>query len=104
VFLTVYLPSLTVYLPSLTVYLPSLTYLVKPWQKWNLYSKKVASTEFSDYRPIYLLTSFCKIIEKIMNVRMYLYLNVNNIFDNEQFGFREKSFTDMATHYLLNTV
>ena len=66
--------------------------------------KKGASTEFSNYRPISLLTSFSKIIEKIIYIRLYRHLNVNNILVNEQFGFREKSSIEMATHYLLNTV
>ena len=66
--------------------------------------KKGASTELSNYRPISLLTSFSKIIEKIIYVRLYRYLDVNNILVKEQFGFREKSSTEMATHYLLNTV
>jgi len=35
---------------------------------------------------------------------LYRYLNNNNILVKEQFGFREKSSTDMATYALLNTV
>jgi hypothetical protein len=66
--------------------------------------KKGTSTEFSNYCPIPLLTLFSKIIEKIIYVRLYRYLNVNNILVKEQFGFREKSSTEIATHYLLNTV
>ena len=52
--------------------------------------KKGASTDFSNYRPVSLLTSFSKIIEKIIYVRLYRYLNANNILVKEQFGFREK--------------
>ena len=44
--------------------------------------KKRASTEFSNYCPISLLTSFSKIIEKIVYVRLYRHLNVNNILVN----------------------
>jgi len=44
--------------------------------------KKGASTEFSNYCPISLLTSFSKIIEKIVYVRLYRHLNVNNILVN----------------------
>jgi len=55
--------------------------------------KKGDKTEFSNYRPITLLTSFSKIIEKIIYKRLYRYLNN-----------REKSSTDMATYALLNTV
>ena len=35
---------------------------------------------------------------------MYNHLNELNILVNEQFGFREKSSTDLATYALLNTV
>jgi len=66
--------------------------------------KKGASTEFCNYRPVSLLTSFSKIIEKIIYVRLCRHLNANNILVNEQFGFREKSSTEMATQYLLNTI
>jgi len=66
--------------------------------------KKGDKTEFSNYQPISLLTSFSKIIEKIIYERLYRHLKENNILVKEQFGFREKSSTDMATYALLNTV
>jgi hypothetical protein len=53
-------------------------------------SKKREKTEFSNYRPISLLSSFSKIIEKIIYRRLYDHLNTNNILVDEQFGFREK--------------
>ena len=60
--------------------------------------KKGSPTALSNYRPISLLTSFSKINEKIIYVRLYCHLDVNNILVNEQFGFREKSSTEMATY------
>jgi len=66
--------------------------------------KKGEKTEISNYRPISLLPSFSKIIEKIIYKRLNCYLLRNNILANEQFGFREKSTTDMATHALLNDI
>jgi len=66
--------------------------------------KKGSTTEFSNYPPIFLLTSFSKIIEKIIYKRLYNHLNELNMLVNEQFGFREKSSTDLATYVLLNTV
>ena len=35
---------------------------------------------------------------------MYCHLNNNNVLVNEQFGFREKLSTEMATYTLLNNV
>ena len=66
--------------------------------------KKGDKTEFSNYRPISLLTSFSKIIEKIIYKRWYCHVICNNILVNEQFGFREKLSTEMATYTLLNNV
>jgi hypothetical protein len=66
--------------------------------------KKGKKMEISNYRPISLLPSFSKIIEKIIYERLNCYLLENNILANEQFGFTEKSTTDMATHALLNNI
>jgi len=60
--------------------------------------------EVSNYKPISLLTTFKKIIEKIIHKRLYCHLNNNNILVNEQFGFREKLSTGMANFTLLNKV
>jgi hypothetical protein len=68
-----------------------------------LYNKR-DKTEFSNYRPISLLTSFSKISEKIIYKRLYCNLIHNNILVNEHFGFREKLSTEMATYTLLNNV
>ena len=61
-------------------------------------------TEFSNYRPISLLTSFSKIIEKIIYKRLYSYLNDNNILVDDEYGFREKLSTETVTFTLLNNV
>jgi sarcosine oxidase/L-pipecolate oxidase len=66
--------------------------------------KKGDKTEESNYRPISLLTSFSKIIEKVIYKRLYCHLNKNNILVNEQFSFREELSTEMATFTLLNKV
>jgi hypothetical protein len=58
--------------------------------------KKGKKTEITNYRPISLLTSFSKIIEKIIYKRLNSYLTDNNILANEQFGFRKNSTTNMA--------
>ena len=66
--------------------------------------KKGDITEFSNYGPISLLTSFSKIIEKIISKRLYSYLNGNNILVDDQYGFRKQLSTEMATYTLLNNV
>ncbi len=66
--------------------------------------KNGSTTEFSNYRPIALLPSFSRIIEKIIYKRLYRYFTEHNILVNEQFRFRENLSTDEATYSLLNSV
>jgi len=61
-------------------------------------------TEFSNYRPISLLTSFSIIIKKIIFKRLYNYLIANNILVDRQYGFRNKLSTETAIYTLLNNV
>jgi sarcosine oxidase/L-pipecolate oxidase len=70
----------------------------------KLLYKKGDTADFSNYRPISLLTAFSKIIEKIIYKRLYCHLIDNNMPVKEQFGFREKLSTDMATYAFLNKV
>jgi hypothetical protein len=71
---------------------------VKPlYQKGN-------TSDFSNYRPISLLTSFSKVIEKIIHKRLYHYLDQQKVFVNEQHGFRQKTSTETAAFSLLNTI
>jgi len=61
-------------------------------------------TNASNYRPISLLTSFCKMFEKIIYTRPIRHLNHNHILVDEQFGFRTKSSTDLASYKIINYV
>jgi Notch-like protein len=66
--------------------------------------KKGDKNPMSEYRPMSLLTSFSKIFEKVMYVRLYQHLIDNNILVNERFEFTANSSTDMATYKLLNAL
>jgi len=66
--------------------------------------KKGDRTEFSNYRPISLLTSFSKMFEKIIFKRLYNYLNNNNILVDHQYGFRKKLSTETAIYAPINNV
>jgi hypothetical protein len=59
--------------------------------------KRGDKSDLANYRPISLLPTFSKIIEKIIYKRLYSHIP-------EQFGFRENSSTEMATHTLLKNV
>jgi hypothetical protein len=54
----------------------------------------------ANYRPILLLTTFSKIIEKVMQTRLLNNLTKCNILAKEQFGFRTKLTTENATYAL----
>jgi hypothetical protein len=49
--------------------------------------KKGDKTDPSNYRPISMLTSFSKVLEKALYNRLREYLSENNIFNSQQFGF-----------------
>ena len=63
-------------------------------------------TNPSNYRPISILPTLSKILEKAMRSQLYEYLNSNNLLSDKQFGFRPKrstvtalsSFTDEVLH------
>ena len=60
--------------------------------------KKDSKLDYSNYRPISLLSNIEKILEKLMYKRLYTFLN-NNIIYNFQFGFRQQYST---SHALIN--
>jgi len=51
----------------------------------------------ANYRPISILPSFSKILEKIIYVRLMNHLETNNILAAEHFGFRTSSSTEQAS-------
>ena len=55
----------------------------------------------NNYRPISLLSTLSKVLEKIIYIRTIKFLKLHNIFSNFQFGFREKHST---IHALLNFI
>ena len=66
--------------------------------------KKGDPQSFSNYRPISLLTSFSKILEKVIYVRTLEFFNKSKIFSNFQFGFREKHTTSHALLHFIDKI
>jgi len=64
--------------------------------------KKGERMDISNYRPISLLPSFSKILEKIIFGRLIHYFDYNKILAKEQFGFRSNTSTELATYHLIN--
>ena len=58
------------------------------------------NTVLSNYRPISILPSISKILEKIMYTRLHDYISKNNILAPQQHGFRTKRSTYMAINDL----
>lgn len=50
----------------------------------------------SNYRPITLISTLCKILEKTIKIRMLKFLNKHNIISERQFGFKEGKSTEDA--------
>jgi retron-type reverse transcriptase len=74
--------------------------------RWHVVNHKYANS-FS-YRPISLLTSFSKVIEKAIHNRLIDHLNNNNLLKPQQFGFRRNLSTENAifnlTHEILKAL
>jgi hypothetical protein len=60
--------------------------------------------DIKNYRPVSLLTSFPKIFEKVIQVRLSEHVINNNIYCMNQYGFRSNSSTNKAIFTLLNDI
>ena len=58
-----------------------------------LFKSKGTKRDRTNYRPISLLNSFSKLLEKIAAQQLVAYLDRNNLFYKNQFGFRKNSST-----------
>lgn len=56
--------------------------------------------EFTNYRPISILPSTSKLLEKMVYTRIFNFINQHNILTSQQFGFRPKRSTYMAINDL----
>ena len=74
-------------------------------------SSKTSNTKFilkpcksprdpASYRPIALINIISKILEKILGERLMYYLEYNNFFKSEQFGFRKNRSTQQELHII----
>jgi hypothetical protein len=70
--------------------------------------KKGDATDPSNYRPISILTTFSKVLEKALYKRLMQHIDDNNILTEQQFGFRKGLSTEDAifklTHEILTAL
>jgi hypothetical protein len=66
--------------------------------------KKGNRQEISNYMPISLLTSFSKVIEKLIYATLLAHIDMNIILLHEQHGFRTHSSTEKAAFTLINSI
>jgi hypothetical protein len=60
--------------------------------------------EPSNYRPISLLPSFSKVFERLIYNTSFEQININNILDNNQYGFPPNSSTEKASFKLIDKI
>ena len=66
--------------------------------------KKYSKSNFTNYRPISLLSNLDKILEKLMYSRLSTFLNIKDIIYPLQFGFRQNYSISYALIYLTETI
>jgi len=64
--------------------------------------KKGNKKDVHNYRPIALLTSFSKILEKVIQIRLLDHLHKSNIISKEQYGFKIGFTTENTVYKLIN--
>ena len=69
-----------------------------------VFKRKDDASLLTNYRPISLLPSISKILEKIIHKRLYIFLQVNGLLIPNQFGFRKGHSTDLAIIQLLDKI
>ena len=67
-------------------------------------NKSGKKNDIKDYRPVSILTSFNKVVEKILYKRIMNFVQKNDLLHKKQFGFREKSNTETAVIELVNDI
>ncbi len=66
--------------------------------------KKGCKSEFTNYRPIAILPTISKILEKVIHKRLYEFLKINGSLYNSQYGFRKGHSTSQAAIELISNI
>ena len=66
--------------------------------------KKGDDTIFHNYRPISILPAISKMFERVMFCHIHKHFHSNNIYYDNQYGFREKHSTELATLEIIDRI
>ena len=66
--------------------------------------KAKAKDDFSNYRPISILPSVSKILEKVIHKRLYFFMQNSKLFFSNQYGFRQNHSTLQAVTKLITDI
>ena len=66
--------------------------------------KKNENYVFDNYRPVSVLSSISKVIEKVMHIQLYDYFNRFDFLYDNQYGFRTNHSTELATLEIINRI
>ncbi len=66
--------------------------------------KKGIKSSLNNYRPISLLPTVSKVFERVIYTQIYQYFNNNALLSEQQYGFREKHSTELATIKLIDKI
>jgi len=70
----------------------------------NQFLKKGDDQDITNYRPVSLLTSFSKVIEKLIYAKFLDHITTNSISVNEQYRFKTQYSTEQASFLLINNI
>ena len=66
--------------------------------------KKGNHSEMNNYRPVSLLPTISKVLEKVMLSRLFQHIDSNKLLTPSQFGFQKKVCTEDAIFFLLDNI
>jgi hypothetical protein len=66
--------------------------------------KKGDKSDMTNYRPMSMLPTFSKVLEKIMYHRLNQHFQINDVLVGEQFGFHKNMAVEFAAYLLTNEI